>query len=282
MKLFSIAAVFLFGIALKAFACDYDRIRNTADYDEIMEPKNEIGVTRALGLCVNRNNGNFAVISWVGNKFHLFHSCGKLMSAIKLPTGHRNTWDCAFSGNHLYISDQGAKKIYKYSASGKYHGEIATGQPFYHLASCKNHLYAAVNRKDRQNLFVYHKDKEIRRLNIPGYVEGLMIGINGNIYVPKRASNTVLLFTPTGKPAGKISIATKKVRHVTGIAMDSAENLLIFDNHGSSTKVHVYSSCGKLTTIVEKGIRGGAYDIVVGNDGTVIVADYGGNKVFMY
>ena len=149
------------------------------------------------------------------------------------------------------------------------------------LSPCNNYLYAAVGRKDSQNIFVYHRDKEVRHLNIPRYVEGLMIGINGNIYVPKRATNTVLLFTPTGQPAGKISISRSKVRHVTGIAMDSAENLIIFDNRGSSSKVHVYSSCGKLTTVIEKGISE-AYDIVVGNDGTVIVADYRGSKVFMY
>ena len=129
MKLSLIPAVILLGIALEALACDYDRIHN-ADYEQGMEPKRQISVTRALGLCVDRNSGNFAAISWVGNKFHLYHSCGKLMSAIELPNGHKNTWDCAFMDGHLYISDHVAKKLYKYTANGKFRGGLLQGSHF--------------------------------------------------------------------------------------------------------------------------------------------------------
>ena len=62
--------------------------------------------------------------------------------------------------------------------------------------------------------------------------------------------------------------------------MDKAGNILIADHWGSS-KLLVYSPCGELIKRIGAGFRL-PVDVDIGNDGTVMVADLGANKVYMY
>ena len=72
----------------------------------------------------------------------------------------------------------------------------------------------------------------------------------------------------------------KEIRRGDGIAMDKAGNILITDYWGSS-KLPVYSPCGELIKSIGAGFRL-SVDVDIGNDGTVMVVDYYGNKVYMY
>ena len=268
----------LLGLTTSTFGCNYKRIFRSPNYGSITTPKKSLNVPLPAGICV-ADDGRFAVISWRRNgKFFLFHSCGKLMKAVELPRGYRNTWDCAFSGRSLYITDTGAKKIYKYSANGKFDRVIAGGESFIHIASCQGHLYVTVPIKNHKNVIAYYNDKETHRFDVPGFAEGLMIDMNGNINIPKRVSKQVLTYTPKGKLLGATTY--KEVRHVTGIAMDDVGNLLVYSNYNSKSKVYVYTPCGNVVKIIT-GIKE-TYSIAIGNDGTVLVADYPVGKVYMY
>ena len=93
-------------------------------------------------------NGVFAVMFHVKNGFfHLYYSCGKLMKVVRLPPGYGRMLDCTFSGNDLYLTDHGGKKIYKYSTNGKFLKVIATGEHFLFITSCHNRLYVTTETR---------------------------------------------------------------------------------------------------------------------------------------
>ena len=129
-----------------------------------------------------------------------------------------------------------------------------------------------------QNVYVYNTNgKLIRRISVPAnHARGVIVGIDGNLYV-SIWKKQVYIYTPEGR---KVGVTTyREVQQADGLAMDTAGNLLIADH--SRGKVEVYSPCGALIKTIRTGTRN-AVDVEIGNDGTVMVADYVASKVFMY
>ena len=85
------------------------------------------------------------------------------------------------------------------------------------------------------------------------------------------------VYTPEGRRVGVTTY--QEVEVADGLAMDNAGNLLIADHNGG--KVEVYSPCGALIKTIRTGTQH-AVDVEIGNDGTVLVADYATSKVFMF
>ena len=119
--------------------------------------------------------------------------------------------------------------------------------------------------------------KELRSFNVPGQTRGIMVGIDGYLYISIRNGNQVYKYTKQGK---QVSVTKyKNVREANGLAMDSAGHLLIADHTGQ--KVVVYSPCGDLIKTIQVSSKG-LPDVAIGNDGTVIVVDLVGNRVLLY
>ena len=59
----------------------------------------------------------------------------------------------------------------------------------------------------------------------------------------------------------------KEIRYADGLAMDTAGNLLLADHSG---RVLVYSPCGEQLIKTIKTTGGGAVDVEIGNDGTIL------------
>ena len=261
----------------KAYGCNFERMSRSPRYDQIAQPKQTLSVPKPYGVCV-ASDGKFAVIPVNANAFYLYYSCGKLIKIVRLPTEHRSSLiDCTFSGSNLYITGHSGKKIYKYTENGKFVKVIASGEHFLHITSCQGRLYASTERRNSKNVVSYYNDKETHRFNVPGRPHGIVVGMDDNIYV-STFNNKVLSYAANGK-----LLATKtykEIRRGDGIAMDKAGNILIADHWGSS-KLLVYSPCGELIKRIGAGFRA-ALGVAIGNDGTVIIADYGANKVYMY
>ena len=103
------------------------------------------------------------------------------------------------------------------------------------------------------------------------------MGIDGNLYVSNWNRKQVYTYTPEGRQVG---VTTYREIHLAdGLAMDTAGNLLIANQHGGT--VNVYSPCGTLIKIIRTASKY-ATDVEIGNDGTVMVADYGASEVFLY
>ena len=278
MKLLSLltVAIVLIGITTQAFACNYERMSHSPNYAKITTPKKTLNVPAAHGICV-APNGNFAVVS-LNKKIHIYYSCGKLMKLIDLSKhGFRHGHGCAFTDRSLYIADDIGKKVYELSIIGKFIRIFATGFVFDSIAACQDRIYIA-KRSGGQNVYVYDTNgKLIHRISVPANrARGVIVGIDGNLYV-STWKKQVYTYTPEGRQVGVTTY--REVQQADGLAMDTAGNLLIVDH--ARGKVEVYSPCGALIKTIRTGTRH-PVDVEIGNDGTVMVADYSGSKVFMY
>ena len=130
-----------------------------------------------------------------------------------------------------------------------------------------------------KNVLVYNTNgRLIRRFGVPAnHLRGVLVGIDGNLYVSNWQRKQVYTYTPQGKQVGVKTY--KEIRLADGIAMDTAGNLLIADHDRG--KVEVYSPCGALIKTIRTGTRH-AVNVEIGNDGTVMVTDHITSKVFMY
>ena len=278
MKLLSLltVAIVLIGITTQAFACNYERMSRSPNYAKITTPKKILNIPQAHGICV-APNGNFAVVS-LNKKIHIYYSCGKLMKLIDLSKhGFQHGHGCAFTDRSLYIADDRGNKVYELSTIGKFIRIFATGFVCDRIAACQDRIYVT-KHSGRQNVYVYNTNgKLIRRISVPAnHARGVIVGIDGNLYV-SIWKKQVYIYTPEGR---KVGVTTyREVQQADGLAMDTAGNLLIADH--SRGKVEVYSPCGALIKTIRTGTRN-AVDVEIGNDGTVMVADYVASKVFMY
>ena len=281
MKLLSLltVAIVLIGITTQAFACYYERMSRSPNYAKITTPKKTLNIPNAHGICV-APNGNFAVVSWNNaKKIYIYYSCGKLMKEIDLSKhGFQKCSGCAFTNRRLYVADNTGRKVYELSTLGKLIRIFATGQNFIYIAACKDRLYITKHGAG-QNLFVYDTNgRLIRRISVPANAaRGVIVGIDGNLLVSNWQRKQVYVYTPEGR---RVGVTTYKEIHIAdGLAMDTAGNLLIADHDRG--KVEVYSPCGALIKTIRTGTRY-AVDVAIGNDGTILVADYRASKVFMF
>ena len=282
MKLLSLlmVAIVLIGITIvKALECNYERMSRSPNYAKITTPKKVISVPQAHGICVSPE-GNFAVMSWnSAKKIHIYYSCGKLRKVVDLSKhGLVRATDCAFTDQNLFVADNTGRKVYKLSKIGKFIRIFDTGQHLVRMAACQDRLYVTINTGG-PNLFVYNTNGGlIRRISVPAnHARGVVVGIDGNLRVSNWQRKQVYVYTPEGR---QVSVTTYKEIHIAdGIAMDTAGNLLIADR--GNGKVEVYSPCGALIKTLRTGTQHST-DVEIGNDGTILVADYVTSKVIMY
>ena len=279
MKLLSLltVAIVLIGITTQAFACNYERMSRSPNYAKITTPKKSFNIPQAHGICV-APNGNFAVMSENNaKKIRIYYSCGKLMKEVDLSKqGFQTATDCAFTDCSLYVVDYNGRKVYELSTIGKFIRIFATGTRFLRIAACQDRLYITTNTGG-QNVYVYDTNgKLIRRISVPArHARGVIVGIDGNLYISNGHRKQVYTYTPEGRQVGVTTY--REVVHADGLAMDTAGNLLIADN--TRGKVEVYSPCGTLIKTIRTGTKY-AVDVEIGNDGTIMVAT--DNKVLMY
>ena len=280
MKLLSLltVAIALIGITTQAFACNYDRMSRSPNYAKITTPKKIFNIPNAHGICV-APNGNFAVMSAnSAKKIRIYYSCGKLMKLVDLSKhGFQVAYDCAFTDRSLYVADRNGRKVYELSTIGKFIRFFATGIHIFQIAACQDRLYMTTSGGG-QNVYVYDiNGKLIRRISVPAnHARGVIVGIDGNLYVSNWQRKQVYTYTPEGRQVGVTTY--REIQLADGLAMDTAGNLLIADH---SSKVEVYSPCGALIKTIRTGTRH-AVDVEIGNDGTVMVADHGSSKVLMF
>ena len=280
MKLLSLltVAIVLIGITTQAFACYYERMSRSPNYAMITKPKKAISVPNVYGICV-APNGNFAVMMWNhAKKIRIYYSCGKLMKEVDLSKqGLTLAGDCAFTDRNLYLADYSGKKVFVLSTIGKFIRSFATGVHAFRIAACQDQLYITTSGGG-QNVLVYDTNgRLIRRISVPGNnARGVVVGIDGNLHVSNWQRKQVYVYTPEGR---RVSVTTyNEITLADGLAMDTAGNLLIADHN--KAKVEVYSPCGALIKTIRTTRH--AFDVEIGNDGTVLVADYGIAKVLMY
>ena len=274
MKLPLLAVVIV--LTTRAFACNYDRINRDPNYAEISKPKSTLKVPGPHGICV-APNGDIAVVSYFkGNKVHIYYSCGKMMKAVDLTKyGYQSGTDCTFMNNFLYVIDYNGKNVFKLSMTGEFVKVFHRSERFIRVTSCKNELFFTKNAGGKNVVVFDGNGKRLRSFSVPGSARGIIVGIDGYLYVSNVAKQ-VYKYTKQGKQVG---VTNYNVQHDDGLAMDSAGHLLIADYLGR--KVVVYSPCGGLIKTIQVHSKA-VPDVEIGNDGTVIVADYGGNKVLLY
>ena len=254
--------------------CGPKPMTNVPDYENIMadKPKKIIGVYNPHGICV-ADNGIFAVVSdrYLGY-FRIYYGSGEQMKQVRVPSGYRNLTDCTFAGDNLYVTGTN-KKIYKYSMDGRFKKVVARGEQYTYMTSCGNDMLYVTAGK---SLIAYHNDKEEWRVEVPtGEARRPIISLDNKIHL-STLSNKVLLYSLKGKALGNIEY--EGLKSGDGIAIDATGNTLIVARKGSQ-KLLVYSPCGKLIKTMKFHTPA---DVAIGNDGTMIVADFTKHQVFMY
>ena len=294
MKLSLLLAAFMFiGILGGALGCgrlagnDTPRVPNYAD---ISKPKRIInGIAGAHGICIARN-GNFAIIPYKKgfDKFFLYDSCGNLMKEVQQPSGSSgHLADCVFTEHHLFVTDIGSKKMYKYTADDlSFIKVVDSGKEFERLAVSRDgrQIYVAIKNYRTVNglkINTYENDKLISSfaVNSDGGPRGIVVDRCGQLEVAIWNSGKILRFTPEG-----VLIKTnvyEEVKKADGFAIDRAGNVLVPDRGVNSGKLMVYSPGGAVIKTI-KGLTM-PVDVDINYDGTVVVADpHGSGSVLLY
>ena len=273
-------AFVLIGITTHASACNYERMSRTPNYAKLTTPRKVLNIPQAHGICI-APNGNFAVVSAnTAGKVYLYYSCGKLMKVVDVRSkhrGYRHSADCAFIENNLYVTSTKDNKVYEVSRNGKFIRVFASGHNFLHIAICQNRIYFTTGLTGRNFLIYDNNGKQIRSLNVPGRTRGVIVGMDGKVYVSNWDKKSVYSYTLDGKKIGVLT--TKEVHVADGLAMDTAGNLLVTDHN---TNVVVYSPCGEVVKTIQVAGSRHTTDVEIGNDGTVMVAAYASSKVYLY
>ena len=223
----------------------------------------------------------------------MYDSCGNLLKEIHFPSGSGYVSDCAFVKNNLYVADYTIKKLYKYTADGLFVGVVATGEHYVRFTTCNDHLYVSTARDD---VIAYKDDEETHRIKPTGWPRGMVIDSNGKLNVGIWGQK-ILQYSAGPKAKCLGSKTYDNIGRIDGMAIDGAGNILIADrtsnklqvmsmspttvsSSAQQSQVLVYSSGGMLIKTITGFNR--AMDVDVGVDGTVMVADYHANKVYMY
>ena len=191
---------------------------------------------------------------------------------------YHHSGGCAFTERSLFVTSQISKTIYELTSTGKFVRVFATGQAFMRITECRGRLYVTSHQRGN-NVFVYDiNGREIRRFAAPGHTRGVVVGIDGFLYISNWAQKSVLTYTLEGKKVR--SMTYKEIRVADGIAMDTAGNILIADQ-SPLAQVVVYNPCGELIKTIRTKSRTTA-GVSISNDGTIMVADHHSSRIFMY
>ena len=251
----------------------YKRMSRVPNYQAISSPKKTLNIPKAHGICFAAN-GNFAVVSWnTAGKVYMYCSSGALIKTVNI--GYRYAGDCLFTDKYLYVTDFYGKKVHLLTAEGEFIKVLATGQHFFHIALCRNHLYFTTSRGGNNVLMYNMNGALVRGWQVPGESRGIIVGIDNKLYVCNRANpKAVYIFTLDGTKAG-IKEYKELASLPDGILMDSAGNLLVTDFRPG--KLVVRTRCGEPIKTIQIG--GISSDVEIANDGTILVADWERSKV---
>lgn len=188
-------------------------------------------------ICV-RSDGYFvaAVPSTNSPNVIFFDPCGWFRGRIVVPAVYGNGFGCAFSQSYLFYST--SNSILQYSSDGGVLQNVfANGEPFMHMVTQGNFLYATIGGKNLIRVYDFVNRKYIRTLQTKSrYAQGLAFDIRGLLHVTT-LSSIVEVMTTTGYPyMGTMDF--KEVVQGDGIAMDRNGNTIIADR--GSRQVFIY------------------------------------------
>ena len=262
-------------LTTQVFACNYGRMCRTPDYARLTTPRQVLDIPDAHGICI-APNGDFAVTSYnTDTKIYLYHACGTLMKVVDL-RNHVNprlySCDCAFTENKLYITSPGNNRVYELSSNGEFIRSFVSSFNFFRIAICQNRVYLTTSTSDGKFYIYDNNGKLLRSHSLPGRTRGVVVGMDDKVYVS--IWNKVYTYTLDGNLIGSKDMVADD------LGMDKAGHLIATDGKSS---VVVYSSSGEVIKTINTGKSDGrTSDVEIGNDGTVLVADYTSSKVYMY
>ena len=113
MKLLSLltVAIVLLGITTQVFACNYERMSHSPNYEKIATPKENPQYSQCSRYL---RRSQWQLCSHNAKKIRIYYNCGKLMKIIDLSKhGLQTGSDCAFTDRSLYVADYHGRKVYE-------------------------------------------------------------------------------------------------------------------------------------------------------------------------
>ena len=242
------------------------------------EPKAVITmIEKPHSVCVSPT-GNFVVASYAQHgRFFIFNSCGFIIKRAKLPHGASVINDCAFTRDAIYLTDFGAKKIYKYSINGIFEKVFAFGYRFQQVAALYNRVFTTIAESKMILAYDASTGREALRFHTAiGDARGLAFDRHNHLHVSSK-SNTIEVFDFEGK---KLSQRTYMELNVgDGLTIDDHDNTVITDRTAPQ-KVLVYRPNNILLARLQE--YDSPTDVAIGRDCSLYVTDYGAGKIYIY
>jgi len=199
--------------------------------------------------------GNAYVTEWLGGQVRRVTPAGTIESVISSPILRRPRGLALDNAGNLYVADESRRKVFKRTAAGQVSvfagigvpGPLGDGGP----ATAAAIVPISVAADAFGNVYIADLNGRVRKVGPDGIIRTV-------------AGNGSLGFSGDGGPAKAASIGIP-----TGIAVSASGELFIAA--GALRKV---SRNGSISTLHE--VTYPAFDVAVGNDGTLYVASMGG------
>ena len=136
-----------------------------------------------------------------------------------------------------------------------------------------------VSQQGTGKIHVHNPDgsKSFEMSGIGTYPRKIQFDSDGNICVNDFYTGTVFVVSKSGTVISKLKI--QGVNWAEGLFVDSDDNMYVCDR-SSPGEVYICDKNGKQIKVI-KGFKG-AGDAFIAPDGTLWIADFAGNKVYLY
>ena len=221
------------------------------------------------------NNGEVFISGWGDGYVHKFDKYGNFQKKFAIPNG--NPAGVYINSNRVYVAGFSANKIYEYSNDGVFIGEkIGQNQPIGFAVDSEGTFYVSEWKSGKVHVYHSNGTKSHVITGIGTYPNKIQFDSDDNLHVSTHYKG-VYIITKSGHHLSQLKV--NDITYGDGLYVDCYDNMYAVDR-SSPSEVYLCSKNGKPMKII-KGFTE-AIDVNIAPDGTMWIADFGANKVYLY
>ena len=249
---------------------------HTRDPASIGDSKKTItGISAPVNIYIT-DDGKVFITGWGDGHVHIFDKDGNFQKKFKPPTA--GLIGVCGKCDRVYVASFSGSKIYEHTTDGELiEDKLRVTQPVGVGVDSDGTFY--VSQQATGKIHVHNPDgsKSYEMSGIGTYPRKIQFDSDGNIRVPDFYTGTVFVVSKSGTVISKLKI--QGVNWAEGLFVDSDDNMYVCDR-SSPGEVYICDKNGKQIKVI-KGFKG-AGDASIAPDGTLWIADFAGNKVYLY
>ena len=255
---------------------DDKNVTHTRDPASIGDSKKTItGISAPVNIYIT-DDGKVFITGWGYGHVHIFDKDGSFQKKFKPPTA--GLIGVCGKGDQVYVASFSGGKIYEYTTDGELIGDkLSITQPVGVAVDSDGKFYVSQQATGKIHVFNPDGSKSFEMSGIGSYPRKIQFDSDGNIRVPDFYTGTIFVVSKSGTVLSKLKI--EGVNYAEGLFVDSDDNMYVCDR-SSPGEVYICDKNGKQIKVI-KGFKG-AGDASIAPDGTLWIADFTGNKVYLY